>query len=75
MADRIAISGEDCIGCGVCVEMCPTTPNVFEMRDILAAIVHPEVCESCMLCIENCPTDALSMRESEDIFLDLGDID
>lgn len=70
----ITVSEEDCIGCGVCAEMCPTLPTVFEMRDVMAFAVHPEVCERCMLCIENCPTDAILVRDSEDVFLDLGEI-
>ena len=74
MAIYLTVSEEDCIGCEVCVEMCPTTPCVFQMRDILAVVVHSEVCEQCMLCIENCPTDAISMGRSEDVFLDIGEL-
>jgi len=74
MPVHIRISDEECIGCEVCVEMCPTLPGVFEMDKLTAVVVHPEVCERCMLCIENCPTDAISMSESEDIFLDIGEI-
>ncbi len=74
MAKHIKVSEEDCIACEVCVEMCPTTPCVFEMQKLTAVAVHPALCESCMLCMENCPTDAISMSDSEDIFLDIGEI-
>ena len=70
----LRIDGEDCIGCGLCVEMCPTTPCVFEMEDVTAVVRHAEVCELCMLCIENCPTSAVSLGDSEDVFLDIGEI-
>lgn len=70
----ITVNDEECISCGICVEMCPTTPTVFEMRDVTVFAMHPEVCERCMLCVENCPTSAIVMRESEDIFLDLGEL-
>ncbi len=74
MAVYVRVSEEDCIGCGLCVEMCPTTPGVFEMEDLLSVVKHSEVCELCMLCVENCPMSAISMSGSEDVFLDLGNI-
>jgi len=70
----IKVSEEECIGCGECVEVCPATPCVFELDGILAVAAHPEVCERCMMCIENCPTNAISFSDSEDVFLDIGDI-
>ena len=67
MEAHVTVLSEDCIGCGLCVEMCPTTPCVFEMQDISAVAVHPEVCERCMLCVENCPTNAVKMARDEDM--------
>ncbi len=74
MPVHLSISDEDCIGCGLCVEMCPTTPGVFEMEDVTAAVKYSEVCELCMLCIENCPTSAITLSQIEESFLDLGEI-
>jgi NAD-dependent dihydropyrimidine dehydrogenase PreA subunit len=74
VAVYLKVSDEDCIGCGVCVEMCPTTPSVFEMDEVLSVVKHSEVCELCMLCIDNCPMSAITMSGSEDVFLDLGNI-
>jgi NAD-dependent dihydropyrimidine dehydrogenase PreA subunit len=67
MASNLEVIGEDCIGCGLCLEMCPATPCVFEMQDITAIVVHPEECERCMLCVENCPTNAIKMAKLEDM--------
>lgn len=69
MAIHIRISQEDCIACELCVEMCPTTPCVFQMVLGSAVVVHQEECEQCMLCVENCPTTAIHMGEKADEFL------
>jgi len=66
LEEHISVIAEDCIGCELCVELCPATPTVFEMKEITAYAVHPEACEYCMLCIDNCPTDAIKMTRTED---------
>lgn len=66
MLEHITISEEDCIGCELCVSLCPASPCVFEMEDITAKIIHPEACEECMLCVENCPTNAITLSRSDD---------
>jgi len=74
LESHVTISAEDCIGCGLCVEMCPATPGVFEMQDITAVVVHAEACERCRLCTDNCPTDAIKLARDEDIVAGLGDV-
>lgn len=64
MALYIMVNEEDCIGCGGCAEMCPTTPCVFEIREHISVVVHGEECEECMLCMENCPTNAITMSHT-----------
>ena len=61
MEEHVSVNAEECIACGMCVEVCPTTPCVFQMNDVAAVVVHLEVCEECMLCVENCPTNAIVM--------------
>jgi len=45
-----------CIGCGVCVEMCPA-----EAMCLIAgkAVINTELCTVCQTCIGVCPTGAI----------------
>lgn len=63
--EPIEIVVDDCIMCGLCVELCPASPGVYEMGEVSAVAVHPDACEQCMLCTENCPTDAIKMKWRE----------
>ncbi len=46
-----------CSGCGVCVELCPT--SAVELRDGKAAITRPAACTFCPLCESYCPEGAI----------------
>ncbi len=49
-----------CIGCGVCVDVCPHA--AFEMKGRLASLVHREACMECGACQLNCPTGAVRVE-------------
>lgn len=66
MAEHIAVSAEDCIGCNLCLEVCPASPRVFKMDGITAVVVNEESCEDCMLCMENCPTNAIIVTRAQE---------
>ena len=53
------ISKEKCIGCGQCVEICPTA--AISINDD-KAIIAPEECIHCETCIDECAKDAISMK-------------
>ncbi len=46
-----------CLGCGVCVEVCPHA--VFTMNGRKAVLVRKQACMECGACQVNCPTDAI----------------
>ena len=48
-----------CIGCAMCVAVCPHA--VFAMNDRVALLAHPDSCMECGACQLNCPTGAISV--------------
>lgn len=55
---------EDCIGCGMCVEVCP---EVFEMGadGMSHAVGDPDTCaDSVLQATEICPVNAIETSES-----------
>jgi len=50
----------DCIGCGMCVAVCPHA--VFTMNGRLAVLIQPQNCMECGACQVNCPTDAIAVE-------------
>ncbi len=51
-----------CIGCGLCVEICP---DIFELRDDDLAYVISEDCDAgcCEEAADQCPVDAITLEE------------
>ena len=54
----VVINEETCIGCGACIEVCPT--EALEMVDEKAK-VDAEKCVDCGACIDECPVEAISL--------------
>jgi len=52
------LSEERCIGCNLCVSVCPT--DVFdEVPGALPVIARVDDCQTCFMCEVYCPVDAL----------------
>ncbi len=49
-----------CIGCGVCVDVCPHA--AFEMDGRLARLVNAQACMECGACQLNCPVNAIRVE-------------
>ncbi|MCR4403449.1 MAG: ferredoxin [Firmicutes bacterium] len=60
---QVTVDENLCIGCGLCVEICP---DVFEMGDDgQAHAVHPEKCPGLPCCAdaaESCPVEAIKIE-------------
>jgi NAD-dependent dihydropyrimidine dehydrogenase PreA subunit len=49
-----------CLGCGHCAVLCKKLgPNVLEVQDGLAKVIHPENCIGDGACMLACPTKAI----------------
>jgi NAD-dependent dihydropyrimidine dehydrogenase PreA subunit len=49
-----------CVGCGLCLEVCPH--DVFKMNGRRVLIHDRDACMECGACSRNCPTEALSVQ-------------
>ncbi|MGD2127231.1 MAG: mercury methylation ferredoxin HgcB [Desulfobacteraceae bacterium] len=57
----LALEHEKCVGCGMCVLVCPHT--VLSMNNGKAYIGNRDACMECGACSTNCPTDAISVQK------------
>ncbi|MFW6115875.1 MAG: 4Fe-4S binding protein [Chloroflexota bacterium] len=51
-----------CMGCGVCVDVCPYGARVIDEREKVAR-VRPFLCDSCGSCVAICPNNASYLQD------------
>jgi ferredoxin len=56
----LELDGARCIGCGLCVNVCPHA--VFRLENRKVAIVDRDACMECGACAKNCPVEAISVQ-------------
>jgi len=67
MAWEWRLSETNCIGCGICADVCPS--DAIEMtRDMALPRSVPDACTGCLTCEEECPFDAIRVAEVEGAF-------
>jgi NAD-dependent dihydropyrimidine dehydrogenase PreA subunit len=59
----LQLSKELCLGCGICLTVCPH--GVFSLKDKKALIADKDSCMECGACAVNCPTRAISVESGE----------
>ena len=54
------INTDECVGCGVCVDECPT--GILEISDdgVCTVTELEDACIGCGNCLENCPMGAIT---------------
>jgi ferredoxin/flavodoxin len=57
--DKNYIVNDDCIGCGICKEVCPV--NNIEIREGKPEFKH--TCEQCLACLQYCPQKAIDYKD------------
>ncbi len=55
----VITAAEECIGCGVCVEACPTKAITMEK----IAVIDSPRCVGCGMCVAECPNSVLELVE------------
>ncbi len=62
MGYKVTVDEEKCIGCGSCVDICPS--EVYELQNEKATVVNEEECVGCESCIESCEQGAITVEEN-----------
>ena len=58
---------DGCIGCGTCVQTCPTDVLRMDETGRKVEIRYPEDCQVCRLCQLYCPVDAITVTDGRSI--------
>jgi heterodisulfide reductase subunit A len=52
---------EQCIGCGICAEVCPQGAATLSTGEAPHAVVDPNSCRGCGICAAECPSGAMTL--------------
>jgi NAD-dependent dihydropyrimidine dehydrogenase PreA subunit len=59
---KIVVNEEECIGCGICSDMCPEDVLKVDEEEI-CRVVRPEDCTECKACEVNCEYEAIQCAD------------
>ncbi len=62
------VHDQDCIGCGICLEMCPTEARELDQQSATVRVTQA-LCLGCGACAPACPTGAADMLNFADVQL------
>jgi len=54
----VQISADDCTGCQVCIDTCPS--GALVMQNDVSTVANPDDCTDCGQCLEACPLEVIS---------------
>lgn len=60
-AEKLLVIKENCIGCGICVKVCPRRNYTLTGEGVQCK----GACEYCLSCVQNCPQKAITLRAGE----------
>ena len=62
---KMLVDVPHCVGCGVCVNVCPTGALVKELDDLeLTRFINYSLCNNCGVCAEACPQNVISFEKA-----------
>lgn len=56
------INKENCIGCGICAEICPCDVIHMAAGEEIPEVTYPEECWHCNACVLDCAVEAIRLR-------------
>lgn len=62
MNDLLYIDRTTCVGCAVCVDICPTGAIRLDENEGVA-VIDQALCTGCLACLDECPTGAIQRAE------------
>ena len=73
---KMRVDVAHCVGCGVCVNVCPTGALVKEVHDLeLTRTLNYSLCNNCGVCAEACPQDVIRFEQTYSLADIVKDID
>jgi len=62
---KIIIDEDECIGCGICAEMCPEDVLEVDEEEEVCKVVRPDDCIECEACSVNCEYEAVQCVQED----------
>ena len=59
---QITLERDKCIGCKVCIEVCPRNLYVFDDNDKKVDLINSEKCINCNACVKRCLAQCLAIK-------------
>ena len=56
---KVIVNEDECIGCGICAEMCPEDVLEVDEEEEICIVARPDDCIECEACSVNCEYDAI----------------
>lgn len=64
MMIKIKIDEDACVGCALCVDVCPTDVFEFDEEKCIPVVKREEECFGCFSCSEICPAEAIEHNDA-----------
>ena len=56
-----SLNADECVGCGICVDICPEDVVRYNQSEKKAYIAYPQDCIACLMCEWFCPVKCIEV--------------